>query len=771
MLWIACQLLLRHKLRLFLLVLFFGLAAVAATNEDREKEVREAAHRSASEAFVEVLADGASRLVPLAKRINDVNFSPAPNILFIMADQLRYDALGFIQARMSEYEGKLQVRTPNIDRIATSGVSFEVAYCVSPSCGPARSSLKTGNSLQRTGILHNKLFSDSFYTRMPIFESRVLALDTLEQTLVAHQGYTAELYGKFHAPLPWFWTDASKSQKAITYNEYDYRNDSPLFNPEVQIQPVYRRTLDYLLERDGVNTTIRNGQQINDNSKYPYDPIRIDSRYGMPTNTPLSTSAGFDKDETDDSDICGRDSLGENYTDTAVVGDMAVRALDRLIRNYQATKVPFILGASFRAPHPPVVATSKYFDYYHDRYSDIALPRNIKDRMVDSAYVDANQRKNLDDLGTNYTYNNPDLIAEYTSVYYAMIEEIDTWVGQLLDKLESSGLHDDTMIVFTSDHGEMLGAHGMLNKGILLEEATRVPLILSYPNAMPRGAVVNASTPVSHMDVFATILDYTQTSHLDHSDGQSLRRFIEHTSYNERYDERTVVVEVDFRFPVNQKKLSGHIGDEPNFMIRKGNHKLILPKSRSSSVVDMLYDLTDDPETDNLLGGRRGSVRDSVIGKAEHLKILLIEALRRVDGPKKFYSDNKWNLGEGGGDIVEIKKRQTWRSLDYWQSDLKLSFGAPVYQEAGFYIRKEYFYVGRTTSGAMYVYNVDVTGDGAQYFKVDYRGGNTKISQGESLRVGVTFNSTVPVAISSLSVVIEVSNSVRTSRIQIVGEV
>ena len=129
------------------------------------------------------------------------------------------------------------------------------------------------------------------------------------------------------------------------------------------------------------------------------------------------------------------------------------------------------------------------------------------------------------------------------------------------------------------------------------------------------------------------------------------------------------------------------------------------------------------------------------------------------------------SLGEGGGDIVEIKKRQTWRSLDYWQSDLKLSFGAPVYQEAGFYIRKEYFYVGRTTSGAMYVYNVDVTGDGAQYFKVDYRGGNTKISQGESLRVGVTFNSTVPVAISSLSVVIEVSNSVRTSRIQIVGEV
>lgn len=68
--------------------------------------------------------------------------SSPPNLLVIVLDQLRWDALGFVQKQLPIYKGKLQIRTPNIDRLATLGTSFSLSYCASPSCGPARASIK-----------------------------------------------------------------------------------------------------------------------------------------------------------------------------------------------------------------------------------------------------------------------------------------------------------------------------------------------------------------------------------------------------------------------------------------------------------------------------------------------------------------------------------------------------------------------------------------------------------------------------------------------------
>jgi Sulfatase len=356
--------------------------------------------------------------VSLRDRIKGVDFDPAPNIVFIIADQLRYDALGFIQSRMREYDGMLKVRTPNIDRIAASGVSFEAAYCVSPSCGPARASIKTGASLQRTGILHNKLFSKKIYTRMEIFESRIRALETFEQILVEQKGYANEYYGKYHVPLHWFRGHNSTRTTIISYNEFDYQNNTPVLRPEMQFQPIYRRILSYMLERDGVDTSIRSGQQINDDSGCPYDPIRIDVRYGMPTNTPLERSSGFDNYEMDDTDVSGRDSLNTSYTDTAVIGDMSIRALDRLLLKNRLAKAPFILGVSFRAPHPPTIAPDPYFSFYHDQFDNVRLPISLQDPMRDSSYYKENQRKQLDELGEDFPYSNPSLMAEYTCTSY-----------------------------------------------------------------------------------------------------------------------------------------------------------------------------------------------------------------------------------------------------------------------------------------------------------------------------------------------------------------
>jgi arylsulfatase A-like enzyme len=129
------------------------------------------------------------------------------------------------------------------------------------------------------------------------------------------------------------------------------------------------------------------------------------------------------------------------------------------------------------------------------------------------------------------------------------------------------------------------------------EEATRVVLMMAFPGRIPANRVV--PTPVSHMDVTSTVLDYLGYSHLGHSDGTSLRRYIDRRSYNENYDERVAVSELDSQIPKSSTAFKGSFGDIPNLSIRKGGYKLIVPKSSKSDVLDMMYDLSQDPYVQN----------------------------------------------------------------------------------------------------------------------------------------------------------------------------
>lgn len=370
--------------------------------------------------------------------------------------------------------------------------------------------------------------------------------------------------------------------------------------------------------------------------------------------------------------------------------------------------------------------------------------------MKNSAYGLYNNRHHMKEEGENYAFNKPDLMAELIAVYYASIAEVDHWVGQLLDNLYGSGRQDNTLIIFASDHGDMLGAHGMTGKSVMLEEASRVPLIVSFPGRIPAGAV--SSAEVSTMDIHATILDYLGAPELDRSDGTSLRRHIERTAYNEEYDEHTVVVEWYSRMPLNETTLSSHIGVAPSFMIRKGPYKLIVPRSRNSPLPDMFYDLEADPyEMNNLLGVHAMKANQWVIGKVEHLKILLLEWLQRHDGPDQIFSDPKYDLNQGHGIITEIFHRCTWRKLDYWQSDAALAFGRPsrirvndTSSDGGVewqYVRNEYLYIGRSVfaPGPMILKSITLEGSDAAYFSVDPS--RALIHQNHHVRIKVSFAS------------------------------
>jgi arylsulfatase A-like enzyme len=197
------------------------------------------------------------------------------------------------------------------------------------------------------------------------------------------------------------------------------------------------------------------------------------------------------------------------------------------------------------------------------------------------------------------------------SNYYGLIREIDDWVGAILDTLDKHGLTDNTLVIFTSDHGEMLGAHGLREKNVFYEESAHIPLLIRFPRQIKSNTTVNGY--VSLVDLFSTILDYMKINKYK-SDGKSLRGLIEGT--DKEYG-KYVVTEWDYRGDVS-----------PNYMIVKDGWKLIIPYSKTSKVLNAMYDLNTDPhEMNNLLG--KNPNRHRFAEKAEELRTCLLEWLEK----------------------------------------------------------------------------------------------------------------------------------------------
>jgi hypothetical protein len=282
-------------------------------------------------------------------------------------------------------------------------------------------------------------------------------------------------------------------------------------------------------------------------------------------------------------------------------------------------------------------------------------------------------------------------------------------------------------------------------------------MILSFPGRIKPNSTVDQA--VGQIDLFSTIMDYLGSSDLDSSDGSSLRRYIDETSTNDEFDERIVVAELDNRLTLSSGELSGSLGDQPNFLIVKGWYKLMLPKNAQSSSLDLMYDLESDPhELNNLLRHGEKKISKRVIGKAEHLKVLLMEWMLRNDGDdEQYYSDPVYNLREGRGDIKEVSLRRSWRKLPYWQSDFRLEFTKPV-EKNGEFVQNEYLYIGRTQKGKLRIQSIYVKGRDKHLFTVSET--KATIAKGEYIRVKVTYRNSERVPFSSLKAKIVIENDV-----------
>jgi choline-sulfatase len=244
---------------------------------------------------------------------------------------------------------------------------------------------------------------------------------------------------------------------------------------------------------------------------------------------------------------------------------------------------PLLLCVSFTHPHDPYVARRRYWDLYAD--DEIDLPA-APARPIDE--LDPHSRRLWHDCGIGDVDVTEDDVRASRHGYYANLSYVDERIGEVLEALEVCGLADDTIVLFTSDHGEFLGEHGLFYKMSFREHPVRVPLIVRAPGGFaPR----RVGEPVSLADVTPTLADLARaglSAELSRPvDGRSLMPLLEGAAEQDR----TVVGEY-----LAESALA------PMVMLRRGRWKFIHTPSDSDQLFDLeadaleLTNLADDPE-------------------------------------------------------------------------------------------------------------------------------------------------------------------------------
>ena len=236
---------------------------------------------------------------------------------------------------------------------------------------------------------------------------------------------------------------------------------------------------------------------------------------------PRNQSARHDKDEEEDLIVLTRGTgstlgfsmswLDQEGTDEEQTDGQCVTESIELLERFAREKRPFFLGAGFFRPHTPFVAPKKWFDLYPKE--SITLVPDPTEDLKDVPEIAQKIRP------ANYGLSESEL-KDCKRAYFASVSFMDSQVGRLLDALDRLNLTDNTVIVFVSDHGFLLGEHGQWQKQMLFDESNRVPLIFAGPGIKGRGA---SPRTVEMLDIYPTLVELCNLPQPKHKlEGKSL---------------------------------------------------------------------------------------------------------------------------------------------------------------------------------------------------------------------------------------------------------
>ncbi|MSP47992.1 MAG: sulfatase [Alphaproteobacteria bacterium] len=386
---------------------------------------------------------------------------PDFNILFITGDQWRHDALSAL--------GHPVVETPNLDAMAADGVLFRRHFANASPCGPSRSSLHTGLYLMTHRSGRNGTPLDARFTNWAKELRRA--------------GYDPGLIG---------YTDISPDPRAYVPGDpalRTYEGVLPGLAPHLVLGSDRRTWLSYL-RRQGYDVPAFAGELY---TPQTHDPVMAEKR--GPTYPPGAFKA--------------------EDSDTAFATDAALDYIDE--RSDRA----WCLHLSHLRPHPPLVAP----DPWHDLYKPERMPISHRQASVEEeAKIHPWLAWHLPTkLGVGAMPEHHQRQAKAT--YFGLIAEMDHHLGRLIGHLKRTGQYDRTLILFTADHGEMLGDHWFTGKDGFFDLAFRVPMIVKPPKGGAKATVVDEFT--EHVDVMPTLCDLAGLEVPDQADGVSLRSFLE----------------------------------------------------------------------------------------------------------------------------------------------------------------------------------------------------------------------------------------------------
>lgn len=381
-----------------------------------------------------------------------------PNILLIVTDQQRWDTV-------SAYGLNSICRTPHIDALAQRGVRFDNAFTPTSLCSPARASLYTGLYPHKHGVIDNGL----------CLKEGIRGLNHY----LGEAGYRCGYAGKWHV-------DEELGPSDLGFVGEDFMGYA---FPPAKLLP-------------GLQSRFPPPKRGN-----PYKTYLEERGFGLPNVT--KRYEGTNPGQR------GREffALHDGPVASCVeyfVAEETIRVIDELNRE----DAPFFVWANFWGPHSPCLVPEPYFSMYdpadipeHPSYCETFENKPYRQRLIERMW-------GLGDYGWRG-------FQEITARYYGHCTLIDDMVGRIISHLEQLDIADNTVIIFTSDHGDCMGAHKLIEKGsFMYDETYRIPLVGAHPNCQRPGSV-NDDFVYLH-DLTNSVIELAGLDVPQHLDGQSI---------------------------------------------------------------------------------------------------------------------------------------------------------------------------------------------------------------------------------------------------------
>ena len=508
----------------------------------------------------------------------------SPNIVLIMVDDLNdYPEI---------FNGHPQAKTPNIKKLASSGVSFLRAYSNNPMCGPSRASMITGI------YPHN---SSNFWQQSWL-KNEVLSNTKTIMEKFKENGYNVIGSGKIlHHNKKEIWSEFKHN---ADYGPVAYKGDHKKEKKGIA-HPDVPKPFGEIGQIDGSFGPLKNITNLK------MDNEQLSWAYGG--------SRGYKEfkyNSEDDRDL----------TPDEINAQWAEDRLKKLAKS-NGDK-PFFLAVGFLRPHTPLVAPQKYFDMYPLKDIQLAdILENDKDdtfRNYDSLIEMDNESSKSNSLthkdlkkrwirmfyDLEESYKDPEEgLRRFTQAYLACVSAVDDNIGQVMNVIDNSKLKDNTIVVLVSDHGWTLGEKEHTYKNSPWEESTRVPMSIRAPGISKPNSKVEH--PVSLIDIYPTLIDLAgfdnktiKNEKGKSLDGHSLKPFLENPS-TKKWNGPKGALSVVYSSDKNKNNTANH-----HYSLRTKDWRYIIYNSGNEE----LYNNSSDPkEWNNLLYNKTHPKRDEMI--------------------------------------------------------------------------------------------------------------------------------------------------------------